>query len=193
MPDRLRARSGASQKRENPGRLSCARHRMPAQSARASGGAMAEGTAGCEAEPRGPAGLGRSARGPGVCRVFAGRRHKARAPVMWTGPRRPKIVLSAGAMGHAPPVRPAERRLADSHLASPTAMHAVGPPPFPRRPEAMSGRPAEARGLSHDRSCWFRVVPVCHAVGILVRLAAAPRMRGCLRLLSRRAQVCRRR
>src|SRR5262249_36724508 len=40
------------------------------------------------------------------------------------------------------------RRLADSHLASPTAMHAVGPPPFPRRPEVMSGCPVQARGLS---------------------------------------------
>src|SRR5215472_1831801 len=157
MPDRLRARSGASQKRENPGRLPCARHRMPAQSARASGGAMAEGTAGCEAEPRGPAGLGRSARGPGVCRVFADRRHMARAPAMWAGPRRPKIVLSAGAMRHAPPVRPAGRRLADSHLASPTAMHAVGPPPFPRRPEITSVRPAGARGLSRrGRPPWSR-------------------------------------
>src|SRR5215470_6247765 len=48
---------------------------------------------------------------------------------------------------HAPLARPAERRLADSHLASPTAMHAVGPPPFPRRPEAMSRCPAQARGL----------------------------------------------
>src|SRR5437763_10434409 len=118
---------------------------------------MAEGSAGCEAEPRGPAGLGRSARGPGVCRVFAGRRHMARAPVMWAGPRRPKIVLSAGAMGHAPPVRPAGRRLADSHLASPTAMHAVGPPPFPRRPEVTSVRPAQARGLSRrGRPPWSR-------------------------------------
>src|SRR5712675_3102988 len=65
--------------------------RMPARTARASGGAMAERSAGCEAEPRGPAGLGRSARGPGVCRVFADRRHMARAPATWAGPRRPKI------------------------------------------------------------------------------------------------------
>ncbi len=50
-------------------------------------------------------------------------------------------------MGHAPPVRPAGRRLADSHLASPTAMHAVGPPPFPRWSEVMSARPGQARGL----------------------------------------------
>ena len=126
--------------------------RIPARSAKASGGAMAEGSAGCEAEPRGPAGLGRSARGPGVCRVFAGRRHMARAPVMWAGPRRPKIVLSAGAMGHAPPVRPAGRRLADSHLASPTAMHAVGPPPFPRWPQVMSGGWARASELSAGRA-----------------------------------------
>jgi hypothetical protein len=131
--------------------------RMPARTAGASGGAMAERSAGCEAEPRGPAGLGRSARGPGVCRVFAGRRHMARAPATWAGPRRPKIVLSAGAMGHAPPARPAGRRLADNHLASPTAMHAVGPPPFPRRPEITSALPARARGLSRrGRPRWSR-------------------------------------
>jgi len=165
MPDRLRARSGDSQKGRTPGG-SRAQHRIPARSARASGGAMAEDSAGCEAEPRGPAGLGRSARGPGVCRVFAGRRHMARAPVVWTGPRRPKSVLSAGAMGHAPPVRPAGRRLADSHLASPTAMHAVGPPPFPRRPEAMSGWPAEARGLSRrGRPPWSRGAPARASLG----------------------------
>ena len=59
---------------------------------------------------RGPAGQGRSARGSGVCRVLADRRH-------W---RRPEAGSYTG------------RRLADSHLASPTSMHTVGPPPFPR-------------------------------------------------------------
>ena len=80
---------------------------------------------------RGPAGQGRSARGSGVCRVFADRRalrHQNQTcshacPVRagmrtWRGLRR---------AGHS-----TGRRLADSHLASPTSMHAVGPPPFPR-------------------------------------------------------------
>ncbi len=140
----------AIRKGKTPGG-SRAPHSHAARSARLQESPRRKGSAGCEAEPRGPAGLGRSARGPGVCRVFAGRRHMARAPVIGAGPRRPKIVLSASAMGHAPPVRPAGRRLADSHLASPTAMHAVGPPPFPRRPEVTSGRAARARGLSRGR------------------------------------------
>ena len=61
----------------------------------------------------------RPARGCGVCLVFAGRRSAA--------------CVQAG------------RRLADSHLASPTAMHAVGPPPFPRSRKAMPGGAAMAR------------------------------------------------
>jgi hypothetical protein len=134
------------QKRETPGG-SRAPRRIPLAPPGPQETPWRKRSAECEAEPRGPAGLGRSARGPGVCRVLAGRRHMARAPAIWAGPRRPKIVLSAGAMGHAPPARPAGRRLADSHLASPTAMHAVGPPPFPRRPEVMSERPVRARGL----------------------------------------------
>ena len=78
--------------------------------------------------PRGPAGQGRPARGSGVCRVFADRR--LRRP----GPAPPGASLCQA--GEARPGRDrgryTGRRLADSHLASPTSMHTVGPPPFPR-------------------------------------------------------------
>src|SRR5262249_6639085 len=79
---------------------------------------------------------------------------------------------------------PAGRRLADSHLASPTAMHAVGPPPFPRWPQAMSGGWRRASELSAGRAeCRGRTggkrktagpptareVPACPTLGAMTR------------------------
>src|SRR5690242_18063621 len=61
-------------------------------------------------------------------------RHASRA--QRAGQRRP-VIAPPGAETAAG--APAGRRLADSHLTSPTAMHAVGPPPFPRWPQVMSG------------------------------------------------------
>src|SRR5262249_3278886 len=96
---------------------------------------------------------GGAARGRGVCRVFAGRRLAARRPHPGGGPA---TASDHTARAEAAAGAPAGRRLADSHLASPTAMHAVGPPPFPRWPQVMSGGWGRASELPAGRAAGAR-------------------------------------
>jgi RNA polymerase sigma-70 factor (ECF subfamily) len=77
-----------------------------------------------------PAGLGRSPRGPGVCRGFAGRRPRAREPVRGISSRRPMIGGTA-ASGQPP-------RESDIYAFCWTTS-------FPACPQAMSAPRAGAR------------------------------------------------